>query len=268
MKKTFFTLSLLAGMASVSLAAYDANDAKALLYRDIDNTWRSSLATTTVTTSEQTGSVTLSIFDKGTEDAVTLNDASGDRISVTLILTLDTSKLQLSELSGEKSMIYLSGTGASGFGLGIDAAGKIYNERITVSTGAINQSFNNNSLSITNVNLPSEGLQTWMLTLNSVAAKNQVTGFLNANGNTHHYTNGYADWSLASVMGDFNSLTLSSAAADAICSIGVWSGNAPENDNKVSAMVTTRDVAVLPEPATATLSLLALAGLAARRRRK
>lgn len=270
MKKTLIALLALAGMVSTTYGAYDAEDAVALLYRDASGTWNSALTSSTVqqAVNQTTGAVTLNILDAVDSSAVVLNKTEGERIGVTLSFTLDPSMMDLSALNGETPMIYLFGTGASGFGAGIDANGKIYNERITTATGTINQSFSNHAnLNIDNSNLPSGDLQTWFLTLKPVATKNQVTGLLDVNGNSYHYTNGWTDWSLASVMGDLSNIALSSAAANAICSIGVWTDIADSADNKASLLTTTHNIAVVPEPATATLSLLALAGLVARRRR-
>ena len=52
--------------------------------------------------------------------------------------------------------------------------------------------------------------------------------------------------------------------------VTIEGGGAPTNNdnNWKTATMSNLTVAIVPEPATATLSLLALAGLAARRRRK
>ncbi len=64
--------------------------------------------------------------------------------------------------------------------------------------------------------------------------------------------------------GQWTTLTVNSALTSALDSLFVFN-NTVETTGLVSI---SRDALTVPEPATATLSLLALAGLAARRRRK
>ena len=68
-------------------------------------------------------------------------------------------------------------------------------------------------------------------------------------------------------IGNVSTMTMESWVADALVSMVVWSG---EEAYKNSALVADAFAVnqSIPEPTTATLSLLALAGLAARRRRK
>lgn len=98
-------------------------------------------------------------------------------------------------------------------------------------------------------------------------------------GDGSHYTGGtqiYADntesvWGNGDLKGDLGSnistMTLESWAVGALKSMVIWSG-VEAYDNKTLASDAFSVNQSIPEPTTATLSLLALAGLAARRRRK
>ncbi len=67
--------------------------------------------------------------------------------------------------------------------------------------------------------------------------------------------------------GQYNTLTISSPNAAALDSLYLYNSSM-SGDDLLSAASTALVAASIPEPTTATLSLLALAGLAARRRRK
>lgn len=68
-------------------------------------------------------------------------------------------------------------------------------------------------------------------------------------------------------IGNVSTMTMESWVADALVSMVVWSGAEAYNNKALVADAFAVNQSI-PEPTTATLSLLALAGLAARRRRK
>lgn len=73
---------------------------------------------------------------------------------------------------------------------------------------------------------------------------------------------------LKGAVGEITAMTLSAYAVDALQSITTYAGVASLRDTALASSAAALNAAhAIPEPATATLSLLALAGLAARRRR-
>ncbi len=96
---------------------------------------------------------------------------------------------------------------------------------------------------------------------------------VSTNGTRVYHNDSATYWSstgLKGAVGSVNSMTLADWAVEGLESITVWSGTNAYTDTALasSAFAANNKSLGVPEPATATLSLLALAGLAVRRRRK
>ena len=95
-------------------------------------------------------------------------------------------------------------------------------------------------------------------------------GTQQAGGTQIYADNADTVWSSSGLKGDLgniSTMTLESWAVDALVSMVVWSGTEAYGNKEIAAQAFAANQS-LPEPTTATLSLLALAGLAARRRRR
>lgn len=253
MKKTLIALMALAGCASAlelttsDLTGYAvANDGWTSV-----NDWTIAGLTSTL---QQNGSVLLS------GDIAKLVPGSDDknRTVTTVAITLDLSKLDLPDATtdaegnpavGRANFVTLHGTGTNAIGMALSSEGK-------VST-------------IWGTNLS-------YFTVNSVLATTGTTTltFSCTTDGTSLYVGSVMDThsGLKGDLGNITQMTLSAEAVAAMQSISVYSGvgNLRDSDlaSSAAAINAQLPVELIPEPTTATLSLLALCGLAARRRRK
>lgn len=171
--------------------------------------------------------------------------ASSGRTRMTITMVLDASKVTLPAAGTSASIIKDNG---SGWGLGVN------------SNGALTGTWSTNTAYYTSrASIGSSGLLT--ITITTGDTTNGTNIFLGNDGAPSASTSG----NNGNLKGSFNSSTLvvNSGYVDAIQKLYVF------NSNLTNAEVATvaQAVEAVPEPSTATLSLLALAGLAVRRRR-
>lgn len=118
---------------------------------------------------------------------------------------------------------------------------------------------------------------TWTLVGVSFKAGNDAASakYIAGTGNTNYYTRNLGGFATPGegeqtfAIGSGNSGNARETFNGQIAGLTVFTSNAGiEGVNDITAIMGTTAPVMIPEPATATLSLLALAGLAARRRRK
>ena len=258
MKKTLITLLAMASCAMGATVTQEQSTAylNAGTAGTAVSDWTQAWYNTPITLTENdNGSVTL------TGDFA---QNVGIRSVFAMAITLDGSKLTLPSASAEgaitsTALVTYDGSKAD-TGLGLTSAGKV--------TGTWVDSTTTNYAYLTAGNaLATDKLTTVVLTFTNAG----TCIYLAPEGN---YANG-TFWSNQNLRGDIGTvsgITLSAAAVAAMVNMTTWSGadvDVQRGDNAfASAAVGITNGFVIPEPATATLSLLALAGLAARRRRK
>lgn len=252
MKKTLIALTASAACASALTVSTEDMTGYAIVSGDSVADWTLSGLTAQ---SNKNGTVTLS-----GDIAKTVLVSDKERTHTTIALTLDVSKLSVPTAGTDEqgnptvtSNALLTLDGSTDIGFGINS-----NKQITGMWGD-----NTNYMQAGSTN----GYTS--LTLIFTFADNGTALHYAPNGT---YTNGtfWSNSGLKGNVGNISDMTLSTDLISAITSIAVWSGqgNRADNDLAVSAINALGSIPVVPEPTTATLSLLALAGLAARRRRK
>ncbi len=248
MKKTLITLLAVASCASaLELTTQDLTG-----YAVATEGWSSvndwSLGSLTATENDN-GSVLLS-GDIATSPSYLVNSETNEYknyTTTTVAITLDLSKLTL-PAAGESNAVtrsnFVTLDGTTDIGMAISSEGKV-----SVIWG-------------TNLNY---------FTVNSVLGNTgniTLTFSCNNEGTTLHVGSTKDTHSnLKGDVGVISGITLSAAAVNALQCISVYSGTASLRDDDLAASAASINASI-PEPATATLSLLALVGLAARRRRK
>ena len=235
MKKTLLTLLAFAGAAAADTTVWDL--------------------TTSVTTGDYLYDAGTGKFTDNAEvEGTVLNDTNANgQIQTNICLTLNLTKAQT--VTAETLLLDMDMGGDVGLcltttGLASTWGGTTSSSRASVSfgtlladsgvfTGPENQQY----ITLTFVQTYGSGVQVWSNTTKHI----NDTG-LRASGNT-----------------SLTSIYINSNYIEALQFAPGWEG-----DNIVNTNVAFNNVAsrYIPEPATATLSLLALAGLAARRRRK
>ena len=252
MKKTLITLLAISGLAMGATVTQEQSTAylnAGTAGTAVEN-WTQAWYNTPITlTKNDNGSVTLTgdFWKK-----------EGSYSTFALAITLDGSKLTL-PTEGAESLVKYDGSIAD-TGLGLTSAGKITGTWVHGNT-------TNYAYLTANSTLATDKLTTVVLTFNT----HGTAIYLAPEGN---YTNG-TFWSNSGLRGDIgtcNGITLSATAVAAMVNMTTWSGSdviVTRGDNEFArAAVGITNGFIIPEPATATLSLLALAGLAVRRRRK
>ena len=247
MKKTLITLLAVASCASaLELTTQDLTG-----YAVATEGWSSvndwSLGSLTATKNDN-GSVLLS-GDIATNplglDATT--NTYKNYTTTTVAITLDLSKLTL-PAAGESNAVtrsnFITLEGTTGIGMAISSEGKVS----TIWGGNLNYFTVNSTLG-----------NTGNITLTFSCNNEGTTLYVGSAKDTHS--------GLRGDVGAISGITLSAAAVNALQCISVYSGTASLRDDQLAASAASINASI-PEPTTATLSLLALCGLCARRRRK
>ena len=248
MKKTLIAILALSSMAFA--AEFTKDTAAGILYRDTNGDF-----VTTGGVTFDNGTNTLTFADTVfTYTEVTSKGTTQDRIKFTLGLRIDMSKVG-TLTTGTK--VITTGTGTD-MGIGMTA-----NKEYATVWG-------------NNVPWVSGGAEAKTA---AIAATEEVTLIFSTSGSgsTHviegqTFNSSNISWSWAGLKGTqagLNSFVINDAFKDAILAVGVWQDSTTYNGNGGAAefAAISSTLKNIPEPATATLSLLALAGLAARRRR-
>lgn len=259
MKKTIIALMALSGVAS---AAWTADDANGWIYKS-GSSWVTNSATITEDTTSKDLTITFT-----NEDGETLDFSYSGRSCYTFAITLNLDDLT----SPTTATSAVWGGEKVGFGLN--------NGLVTACIGSGNSSWNTTGLT-----LGSTGSLTLIVTTGEkgsmilaygeddtyTSVTSSQTGNNKANGTT---TDGgsYYGWTGLKESASITSFTIDSSIATAVEKFAVWDSKNDTTSLDSAAMLANMDTVaaamkVIPEPTTATLSLLALVGLAARRRR-
>lgn len=260
MKKTLITLLALTGIAGAATVTLD--DATAWMGHFNDGNWYSSGITQTTNSDGDW------IFnaDTGIKFAETGNYQTGtnaetgeatyaDYTVTSVAITLDFSKITLptvNPVTKDDGTTAVGGTSllvlecSTDIGLGYSSNGKLTG--IWGSNYAYYES----------------------ATLSGMTGEHTFVFSFSNNGTRIYSDNQNTFWSKPGLKGnvsDCTTITLEDWAVDGLRSIAIWSGTHAYDDKAMAgSMIAVSQM--IPEPATATLSLLALAGLAARRRRR
>ena len=222
MKKTIFTLAVLAGVAMADTVTTPE-----------ELTWNPLTITTPTNGALSSGN-----------SSIDWNEATGKlEDSWQLSFTLDPSRLSNQYIFGTVK----SGSGADGYTLSITSNGTI----------SLNQNKSNSVLTVGSYTADDS----------EVAITLQFVKYVNSNGefNKGVFTLTVGDASGTYVVENADNTVFNKGANN-----NVWTNGGAEKLSGISLMYADSVVVeqIVPEPTTATLSLLALAGLAARRRRK
>ena len=235
MKKTFITLLALAGVASAATT----------------QVWDLSQS---VTSGDFLYDASTGLFTDNSEvEGTVLNGVSGDNkiqtnISFTLNLTAaqtvtEQTKLLKMDMAGDIGLA-LTTTGLAGtWGDSTGSRGAVTFETLLADSGVFADIKGNKYITLTFVETYGSGVQVWSNTTKLID-----DGALKSSSNT-----------------SLTSIYINSSYVEALQFETEWKGDNIVNTN---VAFNAEAMQVIPEPATATLSLLALAGLAARRRRK
>ena len=264
MKKTIIALMALTGVAS---AAWTADDANGWLCKSGD-TWVTSSAT--VTEDATSKDLTIQILDADNQaiDFSYQEDANTTRACYTFAITLNLD--ELTSPTSATSAVW--GGGKVGIGLN--------NGVVTACIGSTA------SWNTTGLTLGTSGSLTLIVTTDTkgsmilaygedgtyTSVVGSQSGGNKVNGTT---TDGgtYYGWTNLKEKANITTFTIDASIANAVEKFAVWDSKVESDGLNSAAMLANMDTVaaamkVIPEPTTATLSLLALAGLAARRRRK
>lgn len=246
MKKTLITLLAL---SSIALGAtLTEQDVIAYVYKDSDSftSWTKSPSTLTLTQEMQNENPTGNLILTGPTFSYTHEWVDGnvkknrDVFSFAITLNLDT----LVKGDGLTQLVVYDGT-SNDTGLGITSDGKL----VGLWNGAANQT------------ATSALTESGVVTITYSFSNDGYTTYLG--DEVVHYASG-----LKGDLGDpITTVKLMEPAIAAMQGITFYT-QASYNDASFGASAAAINSVLVPEPATATLSLLALAGLAARRRRK
>ncbi len=237
MKKTIVALMALAGVAMADTQVWDL--------------------TTSVTSGDYLYDATTGLFTDNADVAGTvLNDANGagqiqTNISFVLNLTeamaVTSDTLILNMDMGGDIGLCVTTTGLRGAWQGAAWGDAVAYDALLADSGVFTTADGDKCLTLTFVETYGSGVQVW-----SDTTKHLDAGGLKASGNT-----------------SLTSIYANAGIIEALQFAPGWEGDAIVNTNAAFAAAAVEKLgAVIPEPTTATLSLLALAGLAARRRRK
>ena len=197
-------------------------------------------------TALQNGDFTFSDALIGSTTTIKENNNDTTRTVTTVAITLDASKL--ATVTSNSALLTLNGTADTGIGFTTDRK---------ASTMWITDSNTNYTYFSVNSVLPTTG----DITLTFSFSHSGTTLYVGNTYDTHSNLKGN--------IGSVASMTLSAYAVGALKSITTYAGVASLRDTDLSSSAASLNAnKAIPEPTTATLSLLALAGLAARRRRR
>ena len=241
MKKTFITLLALAGAASAATT----------------QVWDLSQS---VTSGDFLYNAETGLFTDNSEvEGTVLNGADGaGRIQTNISFTLNLTKAQTvtadtklldMDMSGDVGLC-LTSTGLAGTWSGTTSStrGSVSFDTLLADSGVMVDEAGDKFITLTFVQTYGSGLQVWSNTTKLI----NDTG-LKSSSNT-----------------SLSSIYANSGYIEALQFDTTWQGDSIVNTNVAfnEAVASNLNLQFVPEPATATLSLLALAGLAARRRRK
>ena len=264
MKKTIIALMALTGVAS---AAWTADDANGWLCKSGD-TWVTSSAT--VTEDATSKDLTIQILDANSQVLdFSYNENNETRACYTFAITLNLDAL--TSPTSATSAVW----GGSKVGIGLN------NGVVTACIGSGNASWNTTGLTLGTsgsltliVTTDTKGSMilaygedgTYTSVVDSQSGGNKVNGTTTDGGT-------YYGWTNLKEKANITTFTIDASIANAVEKFAVWDSKVASDGLDSAAMLANMDTVaaamkVIPEPTTATLSLLALAGLAARRRRK
>lgn len=236
MKKTIVTLLALSG---VTLATeFTADTASGILYRNTEGDF--------VTTAGVEYDSTTHVL---TFDDTFAIESENNRILYTLGIVVDMSKVGTLT---SNSKVVTTGTGTA-MGIGMTTEGKV------ATVWDNNVPWNNNTTSA----ITSTELVTLVHSTSGSGSTYMIEGQQFSGDNV-----GWSWYNLKGSQGGLNSFVINGALESAIVAVGVWKTSATYGGDAVELAAISNTLKTIPEPATATLSLLALAGLAARRRRR
>ena len=269
MKKTLIALVALTGVAS---AAWTADDAAGWVVNNGDGTWTSGSSTTYVIDGESNDMKLTFQNDEGTDIVFAYNNdpnkPTSFRSCYTFAVTINLDALTLP--ASNTSEVW----GGNKVGFGLTSAGLVTaciggnpawaNTGITVGDSGqltlIVTSGNSGSI------IAAYGADgTYTSVASSQTGSNKVNG-VTTDGGTYYGWTGLKEGEA------LTTFTIDASILSAVEKIAVWT-TGPNDGLKTDAMLANIDTVAaaiqsIPEPTTATLSLLALAGLAARRRRR
>ena len=213
---------------------------------------------TSVTTGDYLYDATTGLFTDNAEVAGTvLNDANGSKqiqtnICFTLNLTAakavtgDTKIIDM-DMGGDIGLcLTTTGLATTWGGTTSSSRGSVSYETLLADSGVFTDVNGDKCLTLTFVETYGSGVQVWSNTTKYI---NDTS--LKASGNT-----------------SLSSIYVNAAYIEALQFAPGWEGDKIVNTNAAFNEAVVEKIGAVPEPTTATLSLLALAGLAARRRRK
>ena len=245
MKKTLIALMALAGLAGAETASLTQENASGWVVATGSGTSNWTMDGLTVSTDTE-GDI---IF---TGDIATRVSLTNTRTVTVIAFTLDLSKI--STPTGTAAQVLTLTGGSHTTGVGINASGNL------TGTWDSNYTYYDSGASLLGTNQ-----QSFVYVLGTGDGTQ-------AAGGTQIYTNSDTVWSKSGLKGDIGDITtlkMESWIAEGLVSMTVWSGQeAYSNKDLVASAFNANANLIIPEPTTATLSLLALAGLAARRRRR
>ena len=231
MKKTFVALMALAGVAMADTQVWDLS--------------------TSVTSGDYKYDATTGKFTDNAEVAGTvLNDANGDgRIQTNICFTLNLTEAMTVTAETLLLDMDMGGDIASTWG-GTTSSSRasVSYETLLADSGVFTDKDGDKCLTLTFVQTYGSGVQVW-----SSTTKHINDSGIKASSNT-----------------SLSGIYVNAGYIEALQFAPGWEGDSIVNTNAAfdAAVVEKLGAPAVPEPTTATLSLLALAGLAARRRRK
>jgi hypothetical protein len=240
MKKTLIALVALSGAAMAGTQVWDLS--------------------TSVTSGDYLYDATTGLFTDNAEvDGTVLNDVNGTKqiqtnICFTLNLTeaqkvTENTKLIKMDMGGDIGLCLTStGLASTWGGTTSSSRGSVSYDTLLADSGVFTDKNGDKCITLTFVETYGSGVQVW-----SNTTKHINDGGLKASGNT-----------------SLSSIYVNAGYIEALQFAPGWEGDAIVNTNAAfnTAVVEKLGAVTIPEPTTATLSLLALCGLAARRRRK
>lgn len=268
MKKTLFTLSLLAA-STASIALADASDVVAeypgLVYADEFDEYSGLTSTSTINASGTT--IDLSAYDLNTTNGFTIS------INTALTSTSYSSWAHVLQLGFDG---WVNPTENANFANGPSISWQGWSDS-TIDLGINPGIFENSSTLVADCNV---AVSTAVNVILTVKDTTWTLSIYDANGDCLATTEATYDYSATSPISDLDWIAIGGTtagstegstynkAADTVDNIAVFNYVLSDVEQVELSQSTLSGEGVIPEPSTATLSLLALAGLCVRRRRK